>query len=79
MIIAAKYFLSAQEVELHKDNGERIALRLPFKGSAGFSFEIRAAHQAMHSGQIECPVMPLDETAAIAQTMDRLQNQFKSD
>lgn len=51
----------------------------PFKKSTGFSFEIKATHEAMNSGQIECPVMPLDETAAIAQTLDRLQSQFKAD
>ncbi len=75
-IVIPAHFLGAQEVELHRKNGEKIALRLPYKGSACFSFEITAAHKAMHAGQIECPVMPLDETAAIAQTMDRLQVEF---
>jgi len=76
-IIIPSHFLGTQDVELHKNNGEKIALRLPFKEPAAFSFEINAAHEAIHTGQNECSIMPLDETLAIAQTMDRLQTEFR--
>lgn len=75
-IVIPNGFLSAREVELHRKNGERIQMRLPYAGPRGFCFEIQAVHEAMAAGEIECPLMPPDESVAIAETMDLIQNRF---
>jgi predicted dehydrogenase len=45
-------------------------------GPPGFEHEIREMHRCLREGQIESPVMPLDETLEIMRTMDALRVQW---
>lgn len=47
----------------------------PVQG-AGYGYEAQAVMQALREGAIESPVMPLDESVAIARTMDQLRAQW---
>lgn len=77
MIIAPEQFLRARKIELHI--GEKVTIEdLPFPEEKGFCFQIEAVHEALARGEIECAVMPLDETLAIAKTMDAIRDQFPS-
>ncbi len=71
-IVIPELFLAAEEVELHRFNQEVIRMRLPFDRAAGFSYEIKAVHEALQQGLKECGLMPLEETLAIAETTDRI-------
>ena len=71
-IVIPTAFLGATEVELHLRGGEITRKVLPFPGSQGFRFEIQAANEALLSGKTECSEMPIDETIAIAETLDRV-------
>lgn len=42
----------------------------------GFVYEIKAAHQALREGTLETALMPLNETLAIAETMDAIRAQW---
>jgi predicted dehydrogenase len=42
----------------------------------GFIYQIKAAHQALREGKLETDLMPLDETLAIAETMDAIRAQW---
>lgn len=42
----------------------------------GFVYEIKAAHAALRAGKLETALMPLDETLAIAETMDAIRAQW---
>jgi len=50
-------------------------LELPFAGN-GYQFQAIEAANCMLAGQIESPVMPLDETLSIMQTMDAARAQL---
>lgn len=45
-------------------------------GQPGFQHEIREVHRCLREGLTESPVMPLDETLEIMQTMDALRAQW---
>jgi predicted dehydrogenase len=42
----------------------------------GFVYEIKATHAALRAGKLETTLMPLDETLAIAETMDAIRAQW---
>jgi predicted dehydrogenase len=42
----------------------------------GFEYEIREVHRCLAAGLLENPIMPLDESLAIAETMDQLRAQW---
>ena len=42
----------------------------------GFIYEIQAVHNDLREGRCENPLMPLDESLAILQTMDTIRNQW---
>jgi predicted dehydrogenase len=50
-------------------------LEFPIEGS-GYSYQLIAAMDALRTGRIETPEMPLDETQAIMSTMDEIRRQF---
>jgi predicted dehydrogenase len=45
-------------------------------GAHGFQYEIAEATARIAAGQLESPLMPLDETLAIAETMDEVRKQI---
>lgn len=45
-------------------------------GRAGFQHQIREVHRCLREGLTESPLMPLDETSGIMQTMDALRAQW---
>ena len=45
-------------------------------GDFGFQYEIAEAMSCLAAGQTESPQMPLDETLAIAETMDEVRRQI---
>lgn len=60
----------ATSVILHNQDGEQ-TFHLPFEAS-GFQYEITEVMDCMRRGLKESPIMPLDETLALAGTMDRI-------
>lgn len=50
-------------------------VELPSHG-AGFIYEIEATHRALRQGELECDLMPLNETVSNAQTMDIIRKQW---
>ncbi len=77
-IVIPSRFLGAQDVELHLDDGKSICKHLPNGGPLSFSYEIQAANDAVQAGELELDEMPLDESLAIAETMDRIRTEFHS-
>ncbi len=75
-IVIPALFLASEEVQLHRNNRESICMRLPHNGPQSFSYEIEAANRAIRAGETECAEMPLDESLAIAETMDRILADF---
>ncbi|MCC7495161.1 MAG: Gfo/Idh/MocA family oxidoreductase [Fimbriimonadaceae bacterium] len=50
-------------------------VELPLEGN-GYNYQAAAVMAALRAGQTECAVMPLDETLAIAETLDALRAQM---
>ncbi len=71
-IVIPEHFLGAKDVELHREGGSQEKHHLPYPIPQGFRFEILAVHAALRAGEIECAVMPLAETVALAETMDKV-------
>ncbi len=64
----------SQKLSLKSKDKEKI-LRCPFKGN-GFSFEAEEVMTCLREGRLESGIMPLDETFAIMETMDRIRAQW---
>lgn len=75
-IIVPSGFLGAAEVELHLSTGRVFREQFPHPGAEGFRDEIDAACEAIANGQRESELMPLDESVAILETMDRCREAF---
>lgn len=75
-IVIPSHFLGARDVELHRNNGEIVKRRLPHTGARAFRYEIEAANRAIRNGRLECVEMPVDESVALAGTMDRIRAGF---
>jgi predicted dehydrogenase len=56
-------------------NGQDEVIACPFEGN-GFQFEAIEVQRCIREGLSESPVMPLDETLRIMQTMDALRSQW---
>ena len=74
-------------IRLHRSwwSGNKLTLIRPGKDDQfielpshenGFVYEIKAAHQALRADKLETDLMPLDETLAIAETMDAIRAQW---
>lgn len=50
-------------------------VEMPIHGH-GLNYEAVHVHECLRAGELESPIMPLDETVAIMQTMDRLREQI---
>jgi len=58
-------------VVLNNKDGAR-EMVFPFEDAAGFQFEALEAMSCLDKGLLESPDMPLDETLAVMQTLDRI-------
>lgn len=74
-ILVPDMFLATQKAELITP-GEKIIKRFPFPPQEGFKFEIAEVVRCLQQGEAESRVMPLDETLAIMQTLDRVREQL---
>ena len=68
--IRMKEYWHAQELQLHNQDGQQ-TFHLPFEAS-GFQFQAMEVMDCVRKGLLESPRMPLDETLALARTMDRI-------
>ena len=69
-------FLGAQKLEIHIKGKEPQTFEFPFADAEGFKYEIEHVMNCIQNGQNESPVMPLDETLAIMQTMDSMRSDW---
>ncbi|MDF7808682.1 Gfo/Idh/MocA family oxidoreductase [Pontiellaceae bacterium B12219] len=69
-------FLGAKEIEVCRNNQPVEKLSFPFPEEEGFKFEIEHVMECIAAGKTESPVMPLDETLAIQQTMETMRKQW---
>ena len=60
---------------LHQAGKDPKLIELPFTGN-GYNYEAAEVHACLRAGKLESEVMPLDETLAIMQTMDRIRAQW---
>lgn len=56
---------------LHRDGHEPSRVERAWHGN-GYNYEAAEAMRALRAGELESPIVPLDETLAIVQTMDHL-------
>jgi predicted dehydrogenase len=61
-------------ISVHTIKGPDV-VAAPFDGD-GLQFQIDEVHRCLQSGLTECPTMPLDETIAIAGTLDQIRAQI---
>ncbi|MDF3129745.1 Gfo/Idh/MocA family oxidoreductase [Kiritimatiellaeota bacterium B1221] len=71
-VVIPEFFPGAKRVEIHSLGGDQEKLNLPYADEEGFRFEILEVHRALQAGKTESAVMPLDETVALAETMDKV-------
>lgn len=74
-IILSSNFIGATEVKLLKKDQEDIR-RFPMPFQEGFRFEIEHFGQLINEGKTDSPQMPLEETLALAETMDELRRDW---
>ncbi len=60
---------------LHQAGKAPKRIELPFTGN-GYNYEAAEVHNCLRAGKLESEIMPLDETLAIMQTMDRIRAQW---
>ncbi|MBS0614253.1 MAG: Gfo/Idh/MocA family oxidoreductase [Proteobacteria bacterium] len=72
--IAAPVFRPTR-LHLWDQQGNEQLREYPITGS-GYGYQVRAVNQALLHGQSESPVMPLDETLTIMQTLDSIREQM---
>ncbi len=69
------HFFCPKEATLSLKNGQVETYKLEFE-STGYQYEAIEAMECLRNGQLESAIMPLDETLAIMDTMDRLRAQW---
>jgi len=72
-------FIRATEAILHPNNGDPIREKRPYKPMEGFRYEIEAANEAIGAGRAEHPIMPLEESVAVMETMDRVRERIRGE
>ena len=75
MIRIHRSWWSGNKLTLIRSGGDDQFIELPSHEN-GFVYEIKAAHSALRAGKLETSLMPLDETLAIAETMDAIRAQW---
>ncbi|MBI5835316.1 MAG: Gfo/Idh/MocA family oxidoreductase [Armatimonadetes bacterium] len=73
-IIVPSYW-NGSRATLYAEGQEAVTVDLPHDGN-GFEYQAREVQRCMAAGLTESPVMPLDETLAIAGAMDDLRAQW---
>ncbi len=63
-------------VTVHAAGRSPETIEMPLDGYNGYEYEACAVMDCIQAGQTECPLMPLDETRAIMQTLDTLREQW---
>lgn len=76
MIIVHEMFLRPNQLTLIMEGKSPKTFDFPFTGH-GMHFEADHVHQCLRKGQTESDIMPLNETLAIIQTMDKIRKQWK--
>lgn len=64
-----------ESMSIHKPDAEPQKLSIPFDAN-GYTYEAAEVHRCLRAGELESPLMPLDETIAIMTTMDTLRAQW---
>ena len=65
----------AKTMTLHLAGKAPQVIEMPFTGN-GYNYEAAEVHACLRAGKLESDLMPLDETLAIMQTMDRIRTQW---
>jgi len=73
-LVRGAYRLSRPILEALKGGGAR-RLSLPCEGN-GYAHEALEVMRCLREGLVESPIMPLDESVAILETMDELRRQW---
>ncbi len=68
-------FYAATAATLLHSNGEEEEIRIPLTGN-GYNYQAAAVMDCLRAGEQQSPVMPLDESLAIMQLLDRLRTQI---
>ncbi len=68
-------FYATQKVFLINDKGEHPET-FPSERQQSFKYQIKEVQDCLESGKLESPIMPLDETIALAETMDQLRENW---
>ena len=74
--IRIPWFPGAKELQVHRAGEKPEILKLPYGDGENFMFEIAHAMECIAAGKIESPILPLTESLAIMQTMDKLRAQW---
>jgi predicted dehydrogenase len=76
MITVHEMFLCPNQLTLKMEGKPSKTFDFPFTGH-GMHFEADHVHQCLRKGQTASDIMPLNETLAIIQTMDKIRKQWK--
>jgi predicted dehydrogenase len=75
-IEVSRRFWEPTQITCFPLNGEPEVFDFPEHGTTGYQYEAIAVGEALRASKIESPVMPLDETLTIMETMDTLRAQW---
>jgi predicted dehydrogenase len=75
-IIVHPWFFFTNRLTLQVDGKKEKVFHFPYPG-IGLHFEAEHVHHCLRKGKRESDIMPLNETAAIMQTLDRIRKQWK--
>ena len=70
-----RQFHFTQSLTLHRNNREPEQIDCPYPGN-GYQFEVEAVCEALAASQTEHPLMPLDESQQIMETLDAMRAQI---
>jgi len=68
-------FFKPTKFWMHDQKGKQHIFRIPYK-STGLQYQVKTASDCIGKGDIESPIMPLNETLEIMETLDTLRNQW---
>ena len=68
-------FYATQKVILMKDKSGQTET-FPSERQQSFKYQIKEVQDCLESGKLESLIMPLDETIALAETMDQLRENW---
>jgi predicted dehydrogenase len=74
-IVIHEPFWCATSITLSVDDQEDMHINLPLRKN-GYEYEAEAAMDCLRAGQLECDIMPHEESLQIMQTLDKIRAQF---